>query len=94
MLQLPNTRFFASLYFGLQRIGAIPIMALPSHRYRELRDDLNRSSRAVRVASVGARSPGPYAERPRSAPPQGRTARPGGTSGRSGRPGRKRKLKK
>ena len=36
VLQLPNTRFFASLYFGLQRIGVIPIMALPSHRYREL----------------------------------------------------------
>src|SRR5579875_2476157 len=37
VLQLPNTRRFASLYFALQRIGAIPIMALPSHRYRELR---------------------------------------------------------
>jgi 2,3-dihydroxybenzoate-AMP ligase len=37
VVQLPNTRLFASLYFGLQLIGAIPIMALPSHRYRELR---------------------------------------------------------
>ncbi|HCU93559.1 MAG TPA: hypothetical protein DHU96_12855 [Actinobacteria bacterium] len=37
VVQLPNTRRFASLYFALQRIGAIPIMALPSHRYRELR---------------------------------------------------------
>ena len=37
VVQLPNTRLFASFYFALQRIGAIPIMALPSHRYRELR---------------------------------------------------------
>ena len=36
VVQLPNTRLFASFYFALQRIGAIPIMALPSHRYREL----------------------------------------------------------
>ena len=45
VLQLPNTRFFASLYFGLQRIGAIPIMALPSHRYRELRQFAGLSRR-------------------------------------------------
>ncbi|HYB87439.1 MAG TPA: AMP-binding protein [Streptosporangiaceae bacterium] len=37
VVQLPNTRLFASFYFALQRIGAIPIMAMPSHRYRELR---------------------------------------------------------
>ncbi len=37
VVQLPNTKLFASFYFALQRIGAIPIMALPSHRYRELR---------------------------------------------------------
>lgn len=33
---LPNSVEFAYLYFALQKIGAIPIMALPSHRYREL----------------------------------------------------------
>lgn len=33
---LPNSVEFAYLYFALQKIGAIPIMALPSHRYREI----------------------------------------------------------
>ena len=50
VLQLPNTRFFASLYFGLQRIGAIPIMALPSHRYRELRQFVGLSGAVAAVA--------------------------------------------
>ena len=27
---------FAYLYFALQKIGCIPIMALPTHRYREI----------------------------------------------------------
>src|SRR5262249_24621544 len=30
VVQLPNTRLFASFYFALPRIGAIPIMALTS----------------------------------------------------------------
>lgn len=34
--QLPNIVEFAYLYFALQKIGCIPIMALPSHRYREI----------------------------------------------------------
>ncbi len=50
VVQLPNTRLFASLYFGLQRIGAIPIMALPSHRYRELRQFVGLSGA---VAAAG-----------------------------------------
>jgi 2,3-dihydroxybenzoate-AMP ligase len=33
---LPNVAEFVLLYFALQKIGAIPIMALPSHRYREV----------------------------------------------------------
>jgi 2,3-dihydroxybenzoate-AMP ligase len=36
VLQLPNSLEFVQLYFGLQHIGAIPIMALPSHRFREV----------------------------------------------------------
>ncbi|HZB93688.1 MAG TPA: AMP-binding protein [Stellaceae bacterium] len=36
VLQLPNTAEFVLLYFALQKIGAIPIAALPSHRYAEL----------------------------------------------------------
>jgi 2,3-dihydroxybenzoate-AMP ligase len=50
VVQLPNTRLFASLYFGLQRIGAIPIMALPSHRYRELRQFVALSGAAAAAA--------------------------------------------
>ncbi|HWG60429.1 MAG TPA: AMP-binding protein [Streptosporangiaceae bacterium] len=50
VVQLPNTRLFASFYFALQRIGAIPIMALPSHRYRELRQFV-RLSGAVAAAA-------------------------------------------
>lgn len=36
VVQLPNTAMFCYLYFALQKIGAIPILALPSHRYREV----------------------------------------------------------
>ena len=33
---LPNVVEFSYLYFGLQKIGVIPIMALPTHRYLEV----------------------------------------------------------
>jgi len=36
VVQLPNVAEFVYLYFALQRIGCIPIMALPTHRYREM----------------------------------------------------------
>jgi 2,3-dihydroxybenzoate-AMP ligase len=36
VVQLPNVPEFAAVYFALQRIGAIPIMALPPHRHREI----------------------------------------------------------
>src|SRR5919199_940968 len=36
VVQLPNVVEFVYLYFALQKIGAIPIMALPSHRYHEV----------------------------------------------------------
>jgi non-ribosomal peptide synthetase component E (peptide arylation enzyme) len=35
-MQLPNVVEFAYLYFALQKVGCIPIMALPTHRYREI----------------------------------------------------------
>src|SRR5205085_981681 len=37
VVTLPNTPEFVYLYFALQKIGAIPICALPSHRYHEIR---------------------------------------------------------
>jgi len=36
VVQLPNVAEFAYLYFALQKIGAVPILALPTHRYREM----------------------------------------------------------
>jgi len=50
VVQLPNTVLFASFYLALQHIGAIPIMALPSHRYREV-EQFVRLSGAVALAS-------------------------------------------
>jgi 2,3-dihydroxybenzoate-AMP ligase len=36
VLQLPNVAEFVILYFALQKIGAIPIAALATHRYNEV----------------------------------------------------------
>src|SRR5437870_1330147 len=36
IVQLPNTAMFAYLYLALQRIGAVPVLALPGHRRREI----------------------------------------------------------
>ena len=36
VLQLPNVPEFAYVYFALQRLGAIPILALPPHRWSEI----------------------------------------------------------
>jgi 2,3-dihydroxybenzoate-AMP ligase len=36
VMQLPNVPEFVYLYFALQRVGAIPIMALASHRWNEI----------------------------------------------------------
>jgi 2,3-dihydroxybenzoate-AMP ligase len=50
VVQLPNVVEFAYLYFGLQKIGCIPIMALPTHRYREISQFVELSGAAVCVA--------------------------------------------
>ncbi|MEZ5956345.1 MAG: AMP-binding protein [Hyphomonadaceae bacterium] len=36
VVQLPNVIEFAILHLALQKIGAIPVLALPPHRYREI----------------------------------------------------------
>src|SRR5258706_3981439 len=36
IVQLPNRIGFVYLYFALQKVGAIPVMALPAHRYLEI----------------------------------------------------------
>src|SRR5262245_35025030 len=43
VLQMPNAAEFVLTYFALARIGAIPVMALRSHRQAELRHFLNAS---------------------------------------------------
>ncbi|MFJ6726244.1 (2,3-dihydroxybenzoyl)adenylate synthase [Streptomyces sp. NPDC091281] len=50
IVQLPNTARFVSFFLALQHLGAIPIMALPSHRYREV-EQFARLSGAVALAS-------------------------------------------
>jgi 2,3-dihydroxybenzoate-AMP ligase len=47
VVQLPNVAEFAVLYFALQKIGAIPIAALATHRYAEV-------SQFVRIAGAAA----------------------------------------
>jgi 2,3-dihydroxybenzoate-AMP ligase len=36
VVQLPNVIEFVYLHFALQKIGAIPVLALPPHRFREM----------------------------------------------------------
>jgi 2,3-dihydroxybenzoate-AMP ligase len=45
VVQLPNRIQFAYLYLALQKIGAIPVMALPAHRHLEI-------SQFVRIAGA------------------------------------------
>ncbi len=54
VVQLPNTVAFAYLYFALQRIGAIPILALPVHRRREVEQFVGLAG--ARACAVPARS--------------------------------------
>ena len=44
LMQLPNCIEFAIAYFALVRIGAIPVMALRSHRHAEVRHFLKASA--------------------------------------------------
>ena len=55
VVQLPNVVEFAYFYFALQKIGCIPIMALPTHRYREISQFVELSGAAACVAPVRAR---------------------------------------
>jgi 2,3-dihydroxybenzoate-AMP ligase len=50
VMQLPNVVEFAYLYFALQKIGCIPIMALPTHRYREMSQFVELSGAAACAA--------------------------------------------
>src|SRR5262245_32573636 len=54
VMQMPNAAQFVLLYFALARIGAIPVMALRSHRHAELRHFLNASGATAYV--IGERA--------------------------------------
>jgi 2,3-dihydroxybenzoate-AMP ligase len=47
VMQLPNVVEFAYFYFALQKIGCIPIMALPTHRYHEMSQFVELSGAAA-----------------------------------------------
>ncbi len=49
VVQLPNVAEFVILYFGLQKLGCIPIAALASHRYAEIRQFVELSGAAAMV---------------------------------------------
>jgi len=55
VVQLPNVVEFIYLYFALQKIGAIPIMALPSHRFREMSQFVQLSGASACVTPDRAR---------------------------------------
>lgn len=51
VLQLPNRLHFVYLYFALQKIGAIPVMALPAHRHLEISQFLQQAGAIGYVAA-------------------------------------------
>ena len=55
VVQLPNRVEFVYLYLALQKIGAIPVMALPAHRYLEIGQFVRLAQAVGYVASDTAR---------------------------------------
>lgn len=55
VLQLPNRLHFVYLYLALQKIGGIPVMALPAHRHLEISQFLRQSGAVGYVAADRAR---------------------------------------
>jgi 2,3-dihydroxybenzoate-AMP ligase len=65
VLQLPNVVEFVFLYFALQKIGAIPIAALSTHRYTEVSQfvSISKATTCVYPESQGDFSFGPMVRR-------------------------------
>jgi 2,3-dihydroxybenzoate-AMP ligase len=55
VLQLPNRLHFVYLYLALQKIGAIPVMALPAHRHMEISQFVRQADAVGYVAADKAR---------------------------------------
>src|ERR687891_1455220 len=84
VVQLPNVAEFAYLYFALQKIGCIPIMALPTHRFREISQFIELSG-AVACATPDRAREFDYRELVRRIRATGRTLRLGIILGDAGR---------
>jgi 2,3-dihydroxybenzoate-AMP ligase len=76
VVQLPNVSEFAYLYFALQKIGCIPIMALPTHRFREISQFIELSG-AVACATPDRTKDFDYRELVRRIRPASKTLRYG-----------------
>ena len=76
VVQLPNVVEFAYLYFALQKIGCIPIMALPTHRFREMSQFIELSG-AVACATPDKTNDFDYRELVRRIRPASKTLRYG-----------------
>ena len=76
VVQLPNTVEFAYLYFALQKIGCIPVMALPTHRFHEISQFIELSG-ATACATPDKTADFDYRELVRRIRPSSRTLRCG-----------------
>jgi 2,3-dihydroxybenzoate-AMP ligase len=76
VVQLPNVVEFTYLYFALQKIGSIPIMALPTHRFREMSQFIELSG-AVACATPDKTKDFDYRELVRRIRPASKTLRHG-----------------
>ena len=76
VMQLPNVVEFVYLYFALQKIGCIPIMALPTHRFREVSQFVELSG-AVACATLDKTKDFDYREMVRRIRAQSKTLRYG-----------------
>ena len=76
VVQLPNVVEFVYLYCALQKIGAIPIMALPTHRFREMSQFIELSG-AVACATPDQTKDFDYRDLVRRMRPASKTLRSG-----------------
>jgi 2,3-dihydroxybenzoate-AMP ligase len=76
VVQLPNVVEFTCLYFALQKIGCIPIMALPTHRFREISQFIELSG-AIACATPDKTKDFDYREIVRRIRPASKTLRYG-----------------
>lgn len=51
IIQLPNSRWPIEVFLSLQRLGAVPVMAVPGHREHDLRAFIDQADARVHVTS-------------------------------------------